>query len=494
MIVTPKEMQAIESAVFARGVSAEALMESAGLAIADVVSQFFPTPGLAHCFGGKGNNAGDVFVAARILAQRGWEIVDDGVFPSDALSPLAAKKYAELQAVGGRVLEVQPRSRVVLDGLLGIGASGPAREPIAGAIRKINALRRNAHAFVISADIPSGLDGETGEVGDPCVEADCTVTIGFPKSGLLSDAATGHVGRLALANLPDLTGAGGDEAILITPELVRSIIPPRGFDSHKGTWGRVGIVAGSPSYWGAAWFCSASAVHAGAGLVTLFANAETAAILRTRCIPEVMVRTVTSLTEVLDADCDALAVGPGLGAAHDNEIREIAARTACPVVIDADGLNALSRHPGSLDVLARNAPCVLTPHPGEMARLLGGRMTASRRETAETFVADRPGVTLLLKGSRTMITEAGALVRFNTTGNPGMGSGGMGDVLTGVIAALMASGCHATDAASAGAWLCGRAAELAVSSGQFSDESLAASEVVNRLGAAFRSARQSGTY
>lgn len=485
MIVTPAEMIAIETAAFARGVSAEDLMEEAGRGMADVVSQFFPIPGRALLACGKGNNAGDVLVAGRVLAGRGWTVDLDLAFPEEDLGVLPAKKLKEFSRLDARRYPVTAGGRLVcLDGLLGLGATGEPREPVAAAIHRVNAHRMRDYAFVFSADVPSGLDAHSGKNSAVCVQADCTVTIGFVKSGLLADAATNHVGRLALVPLEALQFQDGDEAVLSSPSMLRHLQPPRNFDSHKGIWGRVGVVAGSPDFPGAACLCSHAAVAAGAGLVTLFALPDTAGILRSRCIPEVMVREVDHLESILDERLDAIAIGPGLGDRNDPAVLRILGKATCPLVVDADALNAAARNSGSL----KNAPTprLLTPHPGEMERLVPGSIRRDRREVAEEFAAAHPGVTLLLKGARTVIAEAGEPTRFNPTGNPGMGSGGMGDTLTGVCAALLARGLRPIDAATVGGWVCGRAAEHAVFCENGSPESLTASDVIRSLGAGFR--------
>ncbi len=492
MLVSPAEMKTIENAAFARGVLAEDLMDRAGRAMADVVSQFFPLAGHVILFCGKGHNAGDILVAAAHLASRGWTLGLDLAFPESELAPLMAKKLAALRATHHGQACSGARSLVILDGLLGIGSSGEPREPIASAIRRIQKLRKEHHAFVFAADLPSGLDGLTGRPAVACVQADCTVTIGLVKSGLLADEATNYVGRLALVPLEELQHTGGDPATLLTPDFLTQLLPPRNFDSHKGTWGRLGVVAGSPQYLGAARFCSAAAVAAGAGLVTLYATPETAAALRGWCAPEVMVKSVSHLAAALDDRMDALAIGPGLDDAYDEEILKIVSRAECPIVVDADALNALSRHPGALATC--KGPRLLTPHPVEMERLVSGSLKSDRRASAEAFVHNHAHCTLLLKGARTVITSKDSPTRFNSTGNPGMGTGGMGDVLTGVCGALLAAGMAPVDAASLGAWLCGRAAEAYIFGPEGSPQSLTPSQTISALGSAFRALGVSGSY
>ncbi len=486
MLVTTHQMRAIEDHAFSRGVTAEALMDLAGLAIADVVSQFFPQPAHARVFCGKGNNAGDVLVTALHLIERGWTVDLDESYPDNDLSELPARHLAALRPRCSQGL----RPTIALDGLLGIGVKGAPRDPIASAITRLETLREESHVFVFSADLPSGLDANTGQPGDPCVTADVTVTIGQCKIGLVADNATNHVGRLALAQLPDLASAprsaDPDPADLLVPRVLAPLLPLHDFDSHKGKWGRVGIIAGARGTLGAARLCSESAVRAGGGLVTLYVKPDAFELFATSCVPEVMVKAVDDYRSALDDPLDALAIGPGLGDQSDEEVLEILRRIAVPTVADADALNTIARHRSPFP--NHSSPLLLTPHPGEFSRLAPGLANLSRAEAAQRFTDER-GVTLLLKGARTIIAEHRQPLRINTTGNPGMGTGGMGDVLTGVLAAFLAQGCSARDAASLGAWLCGRAAERYVFGPTGSPETLVASEVIRHLGPALRDLR-----
>jgi NAD(P)H-hydrate epimerase len=487
MLPTPQEMQEIESAAFARGCEAETLMERAGLGMTRVIRSFFPEPQSLTVVCGKGHNAGDVLVVARQLVMVGWSAELDMAFPEAELAPLTAKKLAELKA--GISLHSATatnfRRRVVLDGLLGIGSCGVPRDPVHGAIKRIQSLRMDQDAFVFSADVPSGLDAHSGVPAETCVEADCTLTVAYPKVGLLADAATNYVGRLAVIPVPELASDNAvDQAIVLTPSVLRRCLPPRSFDSHKGTWGRVGVIAGSSRYPGAARLCSAAAVAGGAGLVTLYVLPGDAEVFSVACIPEVMVKTVDSYEAALQDPLDVLAIGPGLGDKNDAVIRNIIYDAQIPCVVDADALNALSKEAWSERGFC--APRLFTPHPVEMNRLVPGSLGQNRRSVAEAFAAANPNVTLLLKGARTILASHGEPVRFNTTGNPGMGTGGMGDVLTGVSAALMARSLSPIDAGSVAAWTCGRAAEEFIFRSSGSPESLTASAVVQHLGAAFQ--------
>lgn len=486
MILTASQMRAAEESAYAAGATPEGLMEIAGEGIARCILQFFPEPETAVVFCGKGHNGGDALLAAGRLKAAGWRILVRLAFPLDELAPLTRRHFREL---GAQELEspegiAPPGAVVVIDGLLGIGVVGAPRGVLAERIRELNALRATG-VFTVAVDLPSGLDPTSGQVLDPCVQADLTIALGFAKSGLLADGAGGHVGRLAVVPLPGVNAPGCDEASVATALELRHLLPVRDFDTHKGNYGRIGIVAGSPGYPGAARLCSAAAVHAGGGLVTLYVLPETRDILSLLAIPEVMVKRVASYAEVCGERNDALAIGPGLGREHDQEVRDLVEKAAVPCVVDADALNAVSSETRLLDRCA--GARLLTPHPGEMERL-DPRSGRPRRLWAEEFVTRHP-VTLLLKGARTIVAENGRPVIWNTTGNPGMGSGGMGDVLTGVCAALLGAGRSPREAASLGAWLCGRAAETAVSGGGDSQESLSATSVIGHLGRATQSLR-----
>jgi NAD(P)H-hydrate epimerase len=255
----------------------------------------------------------------------------------------------------------------------------------------------------------------------------------------------------------------------------------------------VGIVAGSQGFIGAAVLCASGALRGGAGLVTVYAPEDIQPIVAAKMPPEVMVHPVKSYEEVLEEKHDVLAVGPGVGKGGAGAILQLVEYADGPMVLDADGLNIVAEHDTGLLAHCAGAR-LLTPHPGEMARLFPEAKGLSRYETATRFTARfaqaRCPITLLLKGSRTIIHEEGKPASYNTTGNPGMGTGGMGDVLTGVCAALIGQHLSPYDAARAGAWICGRAAEIAVQTR--SEESLAAMDVVECLGGAFRLLRSGG--
>lgn len=489
MFVTCRQMQEAEARAFASGVSAAELMEVAGLGIARVIRQFFPVPGTAVLFLGTGNNAGDALVAGRVLRAAGWRLFARCTREPAAFKPLPAGHWEQL---GG--LEPPPPDGfspegplICLDGLLGLGASGPLRAEFAALGAAMNHLRVQHGASTVAMDLPSGLDGDTGLPSADAVIADVTVTVGAVKRGLLADAAVNHVGRLALVALPELQPfvQGDATAELLTPDLLRPWLPRRDHECHKGRAGRVGVLAGSPGFYGAAELACLGALRAGAGLVTLLVrNLEALDVLEVRLPPEVMVRSITDASSASEG-FDALVVGPGLGFGHADEVAELLRRAPVPVVVDADALTVLARC-GLEPLRVAAGPRLLTPHPGEMQRLVGS--FGDRATTAQAFAAAHPGHTLLLKGARTIITCAGDPLRFNSTGHPGMATGGMGDCLGGVAAALLGQGVKPPRAASLAAWLCGRAAELAALEG--SPESVLPSDLTRCLGRAWQELRE----
>jgi NAD(P)H-hydrate epimerase len=273
-------------------------------------------------------------------------------------------------------------------------------------------------------------------------------------------------------------------AIFTGPDNLRHLAPRRDFDSHKGDFGRIGVVAGSRGLIGASILSSEAAARAGAGLITLYVPAEIYELVVPNIIPEIMVKSVTDFRTVLDDRMDALAVGPGLGKDRSEEILDVVGKFSGPMVIDADALNIVAAR---IAILSRTAgPRLLTPHPGEMERLFP-TAGQSRAEIVDEFTKRYP-VALLLKGARTLVGEAGRQAAYNSTGSPALATGGSGDVLTGICGALLARGLSTYDTGRLAAWIHGRSAELAMS--DFSEESMLPSDLFTYFGSAFRELRQ----
>ncbi len=506
-------MRAAEQAAFASGIQVEALMNKAGTGIAQAVTKFFQKPGRCIVFAGKGHNAGDALFAAQCLEQRGWKIEVRLAFKEADCSNLTRKKLGDLCRRPAKILGAVPSKTanenlgateritttqdptpieecsavaapfVILDGLLGVGAKPPLREPIRAACRAINHLRTTKAGYVFAVDLPTGLDTDSGKADRDCVVADFTVTIGYAKPGLVAGRALNYVGRIEIVPLDELRPPKTKpKEIIASPTAFRALLARRKYNSYKNQFGRIGVVAGSKGFVGAALMASQGALRAGAGLVEVFVPEEIYEIVAGAAFMEAMVKPVASYRQLLKEKIDVWAVGPGLGKSRAAEVLELVEKMKQPMVLDADGLNIVSE---KISALRRcKGKRLLTPHPGEMKRLFPEDQQ-SRSKTATKF-CDRFPVTLLLKGSRTIVAERGRPLSYNTTGNPGMATGGMGDVLTGVCAGLLGQGLSLYDAARVGAWLCGRAAEIAIFNGNQSEQSLLPRDVLNHLGDAFK--------
>ncbi|BCX48227.1 carbohydrate kinase protein [Haloferula helveola] len=479
--VTAGEMRAIEEAAFRDGVDAGDLMDAAGAGIARLVLESFPTPGTAVAFIGKGNNGGDALVVLEHLRKCGWRVAFRPSHPETERSILTRQRGRRLGIGESPGIPDGPGPLLLLDGLLGIGAGGPLREPLAGLAAGMNELRTTRGAIVAAIDLPSGIDTDSGEPYEGAVVADLTLTIGVPKRGLFADAATNHCGRLYLVPVPELPPPDRTGPRITCPANFPDLLPPRPHDFHKGNAGRVAVLAGSPGMSGAAELCATGGLRGGAGLVTLFLDPDNLA----RPTPEIMVRHVSRRIEAaFDFAADARVIGPGLGTLTPPQIEQFLERLAAddrPTVLDADALNLLAAH-GKVDALRPNH--LITPHPGEFARLAPDLAGLPRADAVARFV-DRHPCTLLLKGARTIVAAESGDLRFNPTGHAGMASGGQGDVLAGVCGALLAAGHASADAAMLGAWLCGRSAERAISHGGQSEESCTAGDTLVHLGGAF---------
>jgi len=483
MLVTCQQMQEIEQQAFDRGIQASDLMEAAGCGIAREIAKLFPQPGSLILYLGSGNNAGDALVAARELQKLGWQLLARLSAAPEVMKTLPRfhlDHLSDMPRLTASPVRFEKYPVLALDGLLGIGTRGELRPAMRAMTAELNALRLQHHAVTVAMDLPSGLNADTGIPCEDCVVADVTITIGYAKQGLVADAATAHVGRLALVSLPDLEERKDSvPRSLLTPELIRDWLPRRAFDFHKGQAGRVGILAGSPGFLGAAEMVCRGALRAGAGLVTLIVKEDTFNLLSSRLPPEVMVNVIQDYREVLSMRFDALAIGPGLGFEHEVEIMSVIREASPCAVIDADAITMVAKDPYVLKTGLR----LLTPHPGEMARLRPNLSHLDRTEQAENAAQDLKPHTILFKGARTVIATKHEETYYNTTGHPGMATGGMGDVLTGVCAALIGQGIPVHQAGALGAWTCGRAAEIAAQNQ--AQISILPTDVIEHLGHAF---------
>lgn len=461
------------------------LMENAGRSCSDQFvrdfRQYFPGPVLI--LAGKGNNGGDGYVMARILAERGWQVTTLVLGLEESISGDARIMLNIVRKLGIPTLFVdnptalktcfaETPPSLIVDAIFGTGLKSKVVGIQATAIRLIN----EAEVPVFAVDIPSGVDSSTGRVCGLAVMASQTATFDHAKIGHGSYPGAGYVGDLSVVDI-GIPQAGRQQFAsnvhLLDKEDARALLPDRSAIGHKGSFGHLLVVAGSPGKTGAAALAGNAAVRSGCGLVTVAVPAAIHDIIEVKLTEAMscplpaqdglLCMQAKSQIEQLLAERQSLAIGPGLGQGSDlaELVNSLVRSATVPVVIDADGINLLATQLESLQ--GRNEqPLILTPHPGEMARLTGltvAEIEANRFEVAQEF-AVRHGVVLLLKGARTIIAAEDGRVNINTTGNDGLASGGSGDVLTGLIGGLLAQGLDGFSAASLGAWLHGRAAEL----------------------------------
>jgi len=488
-------MRAADSwAIQQMGVPSLDLMEAAGGAVAEAAREAaVDRPVRVVC--GKGNNGGDGLVAARHLAETGYEVEAVLLWPAGELSPDAA---ANLERFDGAVRELgagQIRgplegSGVVVDAIFGTGFSGAPREPADAAIEAIN----ECGAPVVAADIPSGVDASTGEAEGVAVKADVTVSFHAAKLGHWIAPGKAHTGELRVAEIGIPPGAPGEPTAGVIADEVLALAPRRLPNSTKFDSGQVVVAGGSRGLTGAVCMAAEAAVRAGAGYATVAVPADLEPIFEVK-LTEVMSRgfgradgrlASSSGDEILELTGRARAVvlGPGLGRNEDSlELaRQIARRVEAPLLVDADGLNA---HAGHLELFAeRAAPTVLTPHAGELGRLLvrESREVAAHRLSCARQAAERSGATVVLKGDDTLVVE-GDRVAVGPGGSPGLATAGTGDVLSGTIGALLARGMGAWEAACAGVHAQQRAGRIAAQRAG-SAESVIATDVIAALAAA----------
>jgi NAD(P)H-hydrate epimerase len=487
-IVTADEMKALDrAAIEDYGMSGLVLMENAGRQTVELIRRVMGEVRgrVVTIFTGKGNNGGDGYVIARHLMNMGAEVkllslVNTGEITGEAVVNLeiwrkmGQKVYTVFQDDGINIARLAlMNTDVVVDAIYGTGLKGKMPEKAGRIVQVLN----KSGKLLVAVDVPSGLDASTGSVNGPCVRANYTVTFGLPKLGLFLDPGADYAGEITVADisLPGvLVEKSAPQRYLITEEDVKKWLPRRPALAHKGTFGRVLVVAGSKGMTGAASLAGEAALRSGAGLVTV-AVPETLHSIMEEKLTEVMTaplpdtgngslsREALQRILLLLENMDVLAIGPGLSQAPEviTLIRELIPSLKIPCVLDADALNALAGETGILKKL--QAPAVITPHPGEMARLMGvsPKFVQEDRIGNALKAAAAWNVVTLLKGARTVVAAPDGIVYINPTGNQGMATGGSGDVLTGIIASLIAQGLKPAHAAAAGAYLHGLAGDLA---------------------------------
>jgi NAD(P)H-hydrate epimerase len=487
-LVTPEQMQELDRQTIQDAkIPGTTLMERAGTGVVTHLLQHFgPLKGkkvVVLC--GKGNNGGDGLVVARLLQDKGAHLTVILMAPDKEFSKDAKTMYRRLKKKikpshilvlpsQETLVSLTQDAHILIDGLLGTGLSSSLRDPYATAITVMNA----SQAYTVAVDIPSGLHSQTGETLGTAIQADLTVTFGYPKIGLYVGDAIDQVGHIEVVDIGipiEYVQELKPQNHLLSHELIRALIPPRRTSAHKGTFGHAGIVAGSPGKAGAPALAGLGALRVGTGLVTIGTPQTVAPIVESKLL-EIMTMALPETPQHLLGleacpallgfcqDKSAMAFGPGLGISSSTTelLSHLLPQLDVPCVLDADALNNLASH---LDIFSQiKLPPILTPHPGEMARLLPNTSSKSINEDrigiARTF-ATKHHVILVLKGANTVIADPHGQVAICPTGNPGMASAGMGDVLTGMITGFLAQGLTAWNAARAGVYVHGLAGDFA---------------------------------
>jgi NAD(P)H-hydrate epimerase len=510
-LLTAAEMRAVDRATIASGTPGERLMQRAGEGVAEALERRWGSPLALRVLvlAGGGNNGGDGCVAARALAARGARVAVAVCAPRESLKGDARTMLERFEQGGGLVRHVDGPAALsalvatfdhwdfALDALLGTGAEGEPRGIVAEACRLLNAL--HAHGTrVLAVDLPSGVGSDDGSVAADAVQADATVTFGHPKRGHWLWPGRGRCGALDVVDIglvaPEQAGVQ-PAALASAPELAPHV-PVRDPRAHKGVTGRALLVGGAPGMTGALVLAAQAAARAGAGYVRVAAPASLQATLAAHLVEPMVLAcgedqnrslTTTALPSILaEAErANAVAVGPGLSRNPYAAAlaRELTARLAKPLLLDADALTALSPADDLLVPALRLAPAprILTPHLGEMHRLTGEtpEQLESQRIEASKGWAQRWGAVVVLKGAPTVVASPDGRVSVNPTGSPVLATAGTGDVLTGMLVALLAQGLAPFDAARLAVYAHGLAGELAAT--EVGDLGVIATDIVQRI-------------
>ncbi len=512
--VTASQMRNIDRRTIDEyGVSSSVLMERAGLAAAEKMLELFERRKVIVICGG-GNNGGDGIVAARNLFNWGWNVKvillsRESKMSGDCRTQyMTAKKMKIPMEFRTEIRPADLHSAVVIDAIFGTGINKPVRPPVSDIISFLN----RSGAPVLSVDIPSGISADNGGIMGDAVRADYTVTFGLPKMGHLFHPGAEYAGKLFVEDIGFPGELLADESLnvqTIEKEDASLLIPERPANSHKNDYGHVLIVAGSTGRTGAALMAAQACLRSGAGLVTLGVPESLASVFQSRAAEEMILplpdkgngvlsaESVEAILEFASGRADVVAIGPGIGVSADTRriMQELITGSAVPMLIDADGINAIS---GNARILENaKSPVILTPHIGEMARLLRRKNSESSVDRA-AIESDRipvalsfsgkTGTYLVLKGAPTVIADPGGKAFINTTGNPGMATAGSGDVLTGIIAALLGQVSDPLEASILGAYLHGLAGDFAAS--EKGMHSMIATDIVAHLPNAFKALKR----
>jgi hydroxyethylthiazole kinase-like uncharacterized protein yjeF len=507
-LVDAEQMRAIDGhAINVEKIPSLELMENAGrgifLYIKDNIFPRFENPQIA-VFCGRGNNGGDGFVVGRYLIEAGYRVSFFLAGNDEKLSADCRVNYDKVRQAGHKVNHIVEDSDlpdlsgydIIIDAIFGTGFSGAPTGISVAVINRIN----ESGGFIAAVDAPSGLDVSTGQAQGPAIAADCTTTMELPKPGLFVSPGRELAGTVTVIPIgvpDDVIDNFNLKVNLVTGEDAAFMLPTPRADGHKGDFGKIFILAGSPGLTGAAALAGTAAARSGSGLVTIGVPVSLNPILEmkltevmTTPLPEIKKRSVLSLRgrgEIRRQlkERDAAAVGPGLGRHHETGelVRRLIPDLEIPAVIDADGLFALSGSESPL--LSKHAPLILTPHPGEFAHLTGKKPNPNPINNYDliTEFADRFNSIIVLKGSPTLTASPEGDIYLNPTGNWGMATGGSGDVLTGIIVALLGQQLSPLEAAFCGVYIHGLAGDLAV--GEINPRSLIAGDLINYLSRAF---------
>ena len=487
--VSGKEMNSIDRyAIENIGIPGIVLMENAASKLVSHIELYFAQnvhlPKIVLIVAGKGNNAGDAFAAARRLFVSGYQVNIYCLFDSTKLKGDAKTNYDILVNMNMKISAIDNdsqlkqlesdlyRSQLTIDGIFGTGFKGKVDGIIGKTVRLINQMSR----YIISIDIASGINSETGEVGSNCIRADKTVSFELPKTGQLIYPGAEYTGELMVESIgmPQKAKDSVETGVeLLEPSRIKDLIPKRGAEFNKGSCGKVLILTGSRGMAGAGCIAAKGALKSGAGLVYV-AVPENSAVIYQSVVPEaveMLLKEENGVISDLNAEfiipkinkCNVAAIGPGLSAGESITalLDKLSEGIEIPVVLDADALNAIALRPEIFKKFKNDV--VITPHPGEMARLTGYEINYiqnNRINVAKEF-AGKWGITVVLKGARTIIAHKDGRIYINPTGNPGMATAGSGDALTGLTASLIGQGLTAFDAAGAGAFIHGMAGDLA---------------------------------
>lgn len=482
-ICTPKQMQEIDrKAIDGLGIPGLELMENAGRAVYEMILEYYgpAEKNRVTVVAGKGNNGGDGCVAARYLRQDGAHVEIFLIGRKDQVQGEAAvnlKKAQELDIAIHEISDpenfhVPDDSWIIIDAIFGTGFAGGMRLPYSQIINEIN----QSDIPIIAVDTPSGLDGATGKVAEPCVKADLTVTFGLPKIGQVMYPGKSHCGFLEIADIGYPDSLDDDvHTHLVTDKAAAALLPYRKPDSNKGDFGKLFVLAGSTGLTGAAYMTSLAAYRCGTGLVVLGCPKSLYPIMAakltevmTKPFPDVAKKGCLALRGLGEIKkqiewADAIAMGPGIGTHHETTelVQRLCRYIEKPMVVDADGLNILAKN---LDCLKdHKRQMVISPHPGEFSRLTGKSIEdiiENRIELASAFAREY-SLCVILKGAPSIVARQSGSIYINYSGNEGMATGGSGDVLTGLIGGFLAQGVCYGDAAVLATYVHGLAGDIA---------------------------------